>query len=178
MIVVVGESGSGKTTLVNNFINKHPEWSRIVTYTTRPMRETEIDGIDYYFVSPDEFNEMVNHNRFIENAEYRGWHYGTPLKDCLQKKKIIILTPSGLRTLKRLGVKNIISVYLKVDRASRLINLIKRGDNIDEAYRRNLSDAGMFDDVEMEVDFTINNEKYILNSNEILTRFEKVVMTE
>ena len=175
MIVLIGESASGKTTLANKFINKYPEYHRIVTYTTRPKRENEADGIDYHFIPDDEFTELVKRDFFVEHAEYRGWLYGTAKEDCIKNKSsIVILTPSGLRNLKKIK-KEIKSVYLYVDRRSRLINILLRGDNIDEAYRRNLSDVGQFDGVMNEVDYVIDNTKFHMDEDETLKCLEAIL---
>lgn len=160
MIVVIGESGSGKSTLVKNFVEKHSDYKKIITYTTRPKRENEIDGVDYYFITQEKFQELIDANFFVEYNAYRDWFYGTALNDCRDDDKTIaILTPAGYRALKRASI-DAKSVYLYVDRRSRLINLLNRGDNIEEAYRRNLSDLGQFDGLIDEADFIIDNNCY------------------
>ena len=175
MIVLIGESASGKTTLANNFINKYPEYHKIITYTTRPKRENEVDGVDYHFVSDEKFDELVKNNFFVEHAKYRDWSYGTAKEDCLKDKKaIVVLTPSGLRNLKKIN-KKLKSVYIYVDRRSRLINILLRGDNIDEAYRRNLSDVGQFYGVIDEVDFVIDNTQFHMDEDEVLKCLETIL---
>ena len=66
-------------------------------------------------------------------------------------------------------------VYLWVDRRQRMIKIIQRGDNIDEAYRRNLSDVGQFDAFEREADFTIKNENYKKNAMEIYSELADLI---
>lgn len=146
MLVILGESASGKTTLLNMFIETNPQYRKIITYTTRPMRVGEVDGVDYHFVSQSTFDELVKQDFFVEHAKYRDWSYGTAKIDCEKDNAIAVLTPAGFRALKRLKY-DVTSIYLCVDRRSRLINILTRGDNIDEAYRRNLSDVGQFDEV-------------------------------
>ena len=181
MIVVVGESGSGKTSLVNAFCEKHPEYKRVVTYTTRPMREGEVDGVDYNFVSVDQFKKMIEENKFVEHNMYRGWYYGTSLDgvNWSLDNVIAVLTPAGLRELMRTakGSHNmtLVSVYLDVDRRSRLIKMLERGDDIEEAYRRNLSDVGQFDGIKKEVDHYIINYRYMRNINDLVAIFEAII---
>lgn len=163
-IVIIGESGSGKSTLANELARLQPDFEKVVTYTTRPKRDGEQEGVDYHFVEEKEFNDLVNKKFFIEHASYRGWNYGIALRDC-GYNKILVLTPAGMRTIKK-SLK-VASFYLKVDRRSRLVKLLKRGDDIEEAYRRSLSDVGQFDGVENEVDYTINNENYRLDAKNI-----------
>jgi len=167
MIAIVGESASGKTTLVENLCHANPGYHKVVTYTTRPMRDGEQDGVDYIFISDDTFNEMIEKDKFVEHANYRGWQYGIPKEECIDDYAVAIVTPTGLRSLKREGF-DVTSIYLYVDRRSRLINLLCRGDDIEEAYRRNLSDVGMFDGIENEVDAVIENEKYHMDEKQVL----------
>lgn len=177
MLVILGESASGKTTLLKMFISENPKYHKIVTYTTRPMRDGEVDGVDYHFISQDAFNELVESGFFIEHAKYRDWAYGTAKADCESENAIAILTPAGLRALKRLGY-DVTSIYVYVDRRSRLINILARGDNIDEAYRRNLSDVGQFDEVIQEVDYVIDNTKFHMDENQVLKCFQEILKKE
>lgn len=114
---------------------------------------------------------------FAEYAKYRDWSYGTAKADCKSTNSVAILTPAGLRALKRLGY-DITSVYVYVDRRSRLINILARGDNIDEAYRRNLSDVGQFDGITQEVDYVIDNTKFHMDENQVLKCLEEILKTE
>lgn len=164
MIVILGESASGKTTLVKRFIDRNPKYKKLVTYTTRPRREDEKNGVDYIFVNTHMFEELKKRDFFIETAEYRGWQYGTPKNGCGLKNAVGILTPSGLRNLKKQNI-DVTSIYLMVDRRSRLIQSLCRGDDIEEAYRRNLSDSGQFDGVEGEVDYVIENTGFKMDED-------------
>lgn len=166
MIVLVGESASGKSTIENELAD-YFGYEKIITFTTRPQRKGEENGKDYYFVSDSEFNSLKNTNYFFEKAGYNGWQYGSPIPQ-KRDNKVIILTPQGLRALQRYRTKSdnkidFKSFYIKVPRRERLIRLLNRGDNIEEAYRRNLSDLGMFSGIENEVDYTIDNK----NSHDI-----------
>lgn len=157
MIVLVGESASGKSSIERELVSMG--YNKIVTYTTRPMREEDIDGETYHFVTEEQFNSMKERGMFAEHASYRGWQYGTAKEDCTNDK-VVVLTPHGLRQLKKNKDLDIVSFYIKVPRRDRLIKILERGDDIEEAYRRNLSDVGQFDGVEDEVDFVIKNQGY------------------
>lgn len=157
MIVLVGESASGKSSIEKELV----AWgfNKIVTYTTRPMREEDINGKTYHFISEEQFNDMIEKNLFAEHASYNGWQYGTAKEDCTNDK-VVVLTPHGLRQLKKNKDLNILSFYINVPRRDRMIKILERGDDIEEAYRRNLSDVGQFDGIEDEVDYVINNPGY------------------
>lgn len=169
IIALVGESGSGKTTLANYITSKECEnanLKKVVAYTTRPKRDLEVDGVDYYFINDNQFKRMIAVNDFVEFNCYRGWEYGTKINFDDGNDKVVILTPAGVRNLKTY-LKNhpkikekVLVVYLCVDRRSRLIKILERGDDIDEAYRRNLSDVGQFDSFEKECDCILFNENY------------------
>lgn len=165
MIIILGESASGKST-VQDILCKKYGYERLITCTTRSPRVGEINGVDYYFITESDFNEMNKNHLFCEVAEYNSWHYATLSSEC-SDNKISVLTPHGLRQLKKLNDLNIISFYLNVPRRNRLIKILQRGDNIEEAYRRSLSDVGQFDGISDEVDFVIHNEGYTKTPEEI-----------
>lgn len=158
MIVLVGESASGKSSIEKYLVDNYG-YSKVVSYTTRQPRKDEIDGLDYHFITKDEFLELKEKGFFAETAMYNGWYYGTAKKDCTNDK-IAVLTPHGLRQISKLNDINVISFYINVPRRDRLIKILQRGDNIEEAYRRSLSDVGQFDGIEDEVDFVIDNVEY------------------
>lgn len=158
MIVLVGESASGKTS-IEKYLVENYGYNKIVSYTTRQPRKGEVDGADYHFVSVEQFESLKEQGFFAETAVYRGWHYGTAKED-YTNDKIAVLTPHGLRQISKLKDINVTSFYINVPRRDRLIKILQRGDDIDEACRRSLSDVGQFDGIEDEVDFVINNDGY------------------
>ena len=184
ILVLVGESASGKTTLAKKF-EEETDFSRVITYTTRPMREGEENGVDYFFINSEQFNKMCEEGRFIEHAEYRGWKYGTAMNFKQNENKIVVLTPAGARAMKRNWdkenqqmVRQNKIVYIDVDRRSRLIKMLERGDDIEEAYRRSLSDVGQFDAFESEADFTIHNNCYEKTVHEVLEEIKRKIEIE
>jgi len=81
LFVVSGPSGSGKTTLVTRILSTVENLSFCVSYTTRPIREGEVDGKHYRFVSKEKFQNMIDRDLFTERAEVHGHFYGTPKSD-------------------------------------------------------------------------------------------------
>lgn len=77
LVVIAGPSGAGKTTLARHLIETFPEAVFSVSCTTRPPRGNERDGVDYRFISHDEFSGLVASNHFLEWAEVHGNRYGT-----------------------------------------------------------------------------------------------------
>lgn len=175
MIILIGESGSGKTTVAKILQEKYG-MKMITTYTTRPMRDGEVNGVDYHFISVDEFCALRERGFFAETAEYRGWFYGSAKDDYKYKDSVAILTPHGMRQVKKFFEEDPFEddpeayfnvFYINIPRRDRLVKLLQRGDNIEEAYRRSLSDVGQFDGIEDEVDFVIYNDGYRFDPDHI-----------
>ncbi len=78
MLVLSSPSGAGKTTISRRLLEAEPKVVMSVSATTRPRRPGEVDGRDYYFVDPTEFNLMVNRGQLLEHAKVFGNYYGTP----------------------------------------------------------------------------------------------------
>jgi len=78
LILITAPSGSGKTSIVNHLLRKYPELAFSVSATTRKPRGNEKDGVDYYFISEEEFKEKIHHKEFLEwEMVYEGKYYGT-----------------------------------------------------------------------------------------------------
>lgn len=87
MLVLSSPSGAGKTTIVNALLNSEKRIKTSVSVTTRPKRPSEVNGLDYYFVSPEEFHKRSEAGEFFEYAEVFGNLYGTPRQFVLDNLK-------------------------------------------------------------------------------------------
>jgi guanylate kinase len=85
VFVITGPSGVGKGTLIRGLLARAPELGLSVSATTRAPRPGEEEGVDYHFMTPDEFNARVEAGEFVEHAEYSGNRYGT-LRSELEKR--------------------------------------------------------------------------------------------
>lgn len=85
LLVLSGPSGSGKGTLVREYVSKNKDVFVSVSATTRSPREGEVHGVNYFFLSRDEFEKMVSENGFLEHAEFCGNCYGTPRAEVEKK---------------------------------------------------------------------------------------------
>ena len=94
LYVISGSSGVGKGTVLKGFLDRNPHFMLSISCTTRAPRQGEVDGINYFFLSPEEFQRCVDNDKFLEWAEFAGNRYGTKKKyinQCLADGKDIIL---------------------------------------------------------------------------------------
>ena len=113
--LIVGNSGSGKTTQAK-LLEKLPDFHRIVTYTTRPMRPGEVNNIDYHFITLEEFNKLKNENKFLEVTEYAHNFYATPREELTHYASscdncILVVDLEGVKKIKK--EFNAVCIYLK-----------------------------------------------------------------
>lgn len=94
VFVITGPSGVGKGTLIKRLLERVPNLALSVSATTRSPREGEEDGVDYHFLTEDQFQERIAARDFLEFATYSGNHYGTlnsELDRCLAKGRSVVL---------------------------------------------------------------------------------------
>lgn len=161
-IIIFGKTASGKSRIVNELVKRG--YKKIVTTTTRPARKGEVDGIDYNFITDDEFKELINTRYFAEWKKYDTvdgtWYYGSPLDEISRSdnKSIVILTPDGYRDIKD-ELDEHISIYIYANNKTIRSRLSKRGDKKEEADRRIKQDNKDFKDAEFLADrIFYNNE--------------------
>lgn len=167
--ILLGKTASGKDTILNKLVSDHG-YKKMVTYTTRPIRPGEIQGITYHFMSQDEFFDKIDNSFFLEHKVYHtevgDWHYGSAKEDFekADDHTIVILTPDGYRDfLQACPNKPHISIYINSNIETIKKRLIKRGDNHDEVNRRVLHDNEDFKNTYQLVDRIVyNNEGYDL----------------
>ena len=84
LLVISGPSGVGKGTVCGEYLKLHPECSLSVSATTRSPREGEVDGVNYHFLTQEDFKERIAQDGFLEHAIFCENYYGTP-KDAVMK---------------------------------------------------------------------------------------------
>lgn len=93
ILVLSGPSGAGKSTIIHASAKEIGDFYFSISTTTRQPREGEVDGVDYYFVSKEEFEEDIKAGHFLEYAMVHGNYYGTslkPVRDALDMQKLVI----------------------------------------------------------------------------------------
>ena len=108
LFVISGSSGVGKGTVLKGFLIRHPNFMLSISCTTRSPREGEINGVNYFFITKEEFQNCIDNDKFLEWAEFAGNRYGTKKKyiqQCLEEGKDIILeidTQGALQVKKKM----------------------------------------------------------------------------
>jgi len=163
LFCIVGKSASGKNTVFNKIledidINITP----IIPYTTRPIREGEVDGIHYNFVSERQMKEFEERGLVLVSTDFMSvcgrWFYFTVVSnESLKKNCLTITTPEGLRQIiHKLGSEKVVIILVEADDLIRLNRSIARTaiektPNYSEVCRRFLSDENDFKDIHSEV---------------------------
>lgn len=160
LLLLCGRSCAGKSTIQKELIKMGMQ--SVVTYTTRIPREGETDGVDYHFITREEFLDKERQGFFAEIAYYDvatgdRWYYGSAKED-LTDDKVIIVNPYGLRQLQKITSLNPIAFYITAKEETIWNRLRERGDNAAEARRRLNMDDEDFKDIDKEIDFSFSND--------------------
>ena len=164
ILIISGPSGSGKSTLLNRLLKEESDLYFSISSTTRAPRQGETEGVNYYFISEDEFKKGIDADEFLEWACVHGNYYGTSLKpvlNALEEGKIAIfdIDVQGFNIAKSKFAKNITSVFIttasKNELKSRLQN---RGTDSAETIEKRLINAvGEMEHI-LEYDYFLIND--------------------
>jgi guanylate kinase len=146
VFVITGPSGVGKGTLIRGLLERVPELELSVSATTRKPRPGEQDGVDYHFLTPEEFERHVAEGDFLEHASYSGNRYGT-LRSELQNRLdagvpvVLEIEVQGARQV-RAAMPEAIAVFIAPPSLEALrVRLIGRGTDDPEQVQRRLQTA-------------------------------------
>jgi len=146
LFIIAAPSGCGKTSLVEALIKKTKNLCVSVSHTTRPPRPDETNGINYYFISINEFEEMIKNNAFVEHAMVFDNHYGSSTK--LIRKKlnegidvILEIDWQGARQVKE-NMPNSVSIFILPPSKEELLGRLQQRAQDDEiTIKKRMSDA-------------------------------------
>ncbi|MGN1193246.1 MAG: guanylate kinase [Dorea sp.] len=154
---MMGKSASGKDTLYKEILNRMPELQTLTLYTTRPRREGERDGVEYYFISDEAMEEYGNKGKIIElrtyHTVYGDWKYATIDDGQIhldQEDYLMIGTLESYRKMRDYyGAECLIPIYIEVEDGERLMRAIQRErqqetPGYEELCRRFLADQQDF----------------------------------
>ena len=176
IIALIGEAGSGKDSIMQNILKKRPlQFNEIISCTTRPMREGEAEGVNYFYLTPEEFANKILNGEMLEATSFNDWFYGTTYEslrsDCTN---IGAFNPDGIRAMS--GMPDISVTVYKVccSDKTRLLRQLNRetNPNVDEIVRRYKTDKEDFFDLEFRYVEVENEDKEDLDlaTNAILSQ--------
>ena len=146
LFIIAAPSGCGKTSLVEALIKKTKNLCVSVSHTTRPPRLDEVNGINYYFVSINEFEEMIKNNAFVEHAMVFDNHYGSSsqlIREKLDEGVNVILEIDwqGARQVKE-NMPNSVSIFILPPSKEALLGRLQQRAQDDEiTINKRMSDA-------------------------------------
>lgn len=179
MIVLTGPSGVGKGTLVRELLQRHPRLYLSISVTTRSPRPGEIEGKQYYFVSRNQFEQMVARSELLEWAEFAGNYYGTPLvpvEEKISQGKCVLLEIEleGARKIHKV-FPSALRIFIRPPSLSELERRLRgRSQDSDEAIARRLCRAQQELNAADEFDLQIIND----NFEAALNHIEAAVLAE
>ena len=146
LIIVSAPSGCGKSTVVHGLMEKRENLRFSVSATTRKPREGETDGVDYFFVSREEFERMIAEDAFLEHAEYVGNCYGTPRAPVEQRLKegfdvYLDIDVQGAMQVKAIRPETLMIFLMPPSMEELERRLVSRGTNTPEEIRDRLAAA-------------------------------------
>lgn len=149
LIIIFGKAGAGKDTLLQTVYKKRKDdLNLIISDTTRPPRDKEVDGVDYNFVSEDFF--LTHKDEYLEYTKFNNWYYGTRFTS-LSKDKINIgvMNLSGIKKLYEYDDIKVKLYYVSAPEKERILRQINREKypDIKEICRRFLADEEDFGDL-------------------------------
>ena len=164
-IIISGPAGSGKSTLINNILAGPygGEFCSALSVTTRSPREGEKDGVDYRFISREEFERLLSSNMFLEYTEYCGDFYGLCKSNLPEDKHaIFIVDINGAQMLKKEYPNAISIMILPPDFKTQRERLLLRGSESDESLTKRLVQTAYDLEHLNDYDYIIINDKLSL----------------
>lgn len=166
LIIFSAPSGAGKTTIVHQLLASRNDLEFSISACSRPKRKNEIDGVDYYFITADEFKEKINQGEFLEWEEvYENSYYGT-LKSEVEriwaKEKHVIFDVDvvGGLNIKKYGKENALAVFVMPPSVEKLEERLKlRSSETPETLKKRLDKAND------ELTFANKFDKIIINDD-------------
>ena len=157
MIILIGPSASGKTSIAKELI-KNYNFKKFVTNTTRAMRQGEVDGEDYHFISVDEFIKKKDNNELIEYVNYNNNYYGTSIEEVSDDKVLIVDIKGANKFYERLK-DEVVIFYVSCKKSIIEERMKNRGDDDSTIKSRLELDDKYFNiDLLLHYDYIISND--------------------
>ncbi len=173
LIVIVAPSGAGKTTIARKLLEEFPKLRFSISATTRSPREGEKHGKDYFFLSPQEFEDTVAEEGFLEWENYSGNRYGTLRSevDKLMKKgyfPLLDIEVKGALNIKKMYADDCVSIFIQPPSINELKKrLLNRGSETKESLDKRLKRA------EQELTYA-NHFDFVVTNDDLETAYKQV----
>ena len=180
MFILSSPSGAGKTTIARKLLAAEDNLAMSVSVTTRPMRDGEVNGRDYFFVDRPKFDAMVEQGAFLEWAEVFGNCYGTPLAHIAEgldqgRDVLFDVDWQGAQQLSQRAKADVVSVFLLPPSIAELEGRLRsRGTDSDEVIAGRMSRAAAEISHWAEYDYVLVNEEM----DKCLTKVRTIVAAE
>lgn len=154
IIGIMGEAGTGKDSLMQAILQLKPMFHEIISCTTRPMRQGEAEGVNYYYYTPEQFGDRVLHDEMLECTVFNDWFYGTSYdsvrSDCVN---IGVFNPTGIESLMARPDVDLKVVRVVAEDKTRLLRQLNREEypDVKEIVRRFNADWMDFDGIDEDI---------------------------
>lgn len=176
-IILVGHAASGKDYLAAKFVERG--FRKDISLTTRPMRDGEIPGVTYHYVTKEIFLEAIERGKFYEHVEFNGWMYGTSMDDW-QNADVFIMTPSGVSQIPDSDREDCVIVYLEIPEEIRRqrMDLRSDADTTERRLKADREDFKGFIDYDYRItDPTFDADSWIDTLTHAIAKDENSVVT-
>lgn len=155
IIALMGEAGSGKDRTMQAVLAADPTLHEIISCTTRPMRQGEAHGVNYFYYTPEQFGQKVLDGEMLECTVFNDWFYGTSY-DSVRSDGVInigVFNPTGVESLLARPDCNVLVYWIKAKDKTRLLRQLNREEDPDvrEVVRRFQADYNDFDGIDEEL---------------------------
>ena len=153
IIALIGQAGAGKDSVMQAVLKEAPGLHEIISCTTRPMREGEQEGVNYFYLTKEQFAEKVLNMEMLEATCFNDWFYGTALQSLDESViNIGVFNPDGIDALLESPLVEVTVYYVHATDKNRLIRQLNREENpnVDEVLRRFKADKEDFSDLDFE----------------------------
>ena len=179
LIVISGASGVGKGTVLGLMMASRPDMAFSVSATTRPPRPGEEDGVHYYFVTKERFEEMISQNAFLEYDAHAANYYGTPraqAEEKLQRGHVLLdIEPNGAAQVKRSAPEAVL-VFIMPPSIQELERRLRgRGDTSEEQIKLRMERATWEMEQRSWYDYVVTNDDARRCADEILKIIDDLV---
>ncbi len=177
--VISAPSGTGKSTVIARLIQVRKDIVFSISHTTRKPRANEQHGVEYYFVSHNEFNQFVEDKKFIEHSEIYNNKYGTSkaeIEGIVKNGKITLLDIEhvGYCNLKKIMGKDMVSIFLMPPSLEVLEKRLKSREDKDSSFQKRFDYAKKYIDFFEEYDYMVVND----NVDKTVAEIEKIIDSE